>query len=114
MGGKGCIEFTQIEEHLSLHTITSKVIQTRGLNVSGVTAIHSSLMEQGFMMCRRGSRTFRCQVRDTQEYIWGCLLGLDVKEGFESLCDLCNMALQLSHPGLSLGEIGGVGSHGPP
>jgi hypothetical protein len=39
-------------------------------------------------------------------------LGLDVKEGFESLCDLCDVALQLSHPGLSLREIGGVSSHG--
>jgi hypothetical protein len=79
-----------------------------------VTAIPSSLMEQRFVMHQRGSRTFRCQIRDTWEYIWGCLLGLDVEEGFESLCDFCDIALQLSHPGLSLGEIGGVSSHGPP
>jgi hypothetical protein len=71
-------------------------------------------MEQGFVMCRRGLRTFGCWVQDTWEYIWGYLLGLDVEEGFESLYDLCDMALQLLHLGLSLGEIGGFGSHGPP
>jgi hypothetical protein len=74
--------------------------------VLGVTAICSLFVEQGFVMCRRGSRTFGRWVRDTWEYIWGCLLGLDVKEGFESLCDLCDVALQLLHLGLSLRRLG--------
>jgi hypothetical protein len=55
---------------------------------------------------------FRGQVQDTQEYVGGCLLGLNVKEGVESLCDLCDMTLKLSHSGLSLREIWGVSSHG--
>jgi hypothetical protein len=44
MGGKGHIEFAQIEECSFLHTIASEVIQTQGLNVLGVTTIHSLIM----------------------------------------------------------------------
>jgi hypothetical protein len=40
------------------------------------------------------------------------MLGLDVKEGVESLCDLCDVALKLSHSGLNLREIWRVSSHG--
>jgi hypothetical protein len=39
-------------------------------------------------------------------------LGLNIKKGVESLCDLCDVALKLLHSGLSLGEIWEVGSHG--